>query len=770
MTEPGGAHLTTSRVNRLLRPLRNKCNSLAALPKTATASRVTHSKQHNWDPDSRPPLAILHPSAGTKKLTLDNRSADEFELSRRIHAVCDAFKNIAYVAYGQSCTERIPSLAAMCTLVVGENMPAAHSDSTLVNSGQSSTDENDILDVDGIYEAVPQHYRGYLSRPPPSALTTDWCNPRFLIVSHALSMILCICTNHHTLVTILLDHCLSFGLVHESTHLLNIILAQAFLSSNSSYPPPITHPAHTNYLLDLHAKWTTGNKPSGTSSGSLLFTTSAFCKAVLGTLSQISSCNSHILWTSKVLNKLLHAVEGCDIDSYIVIIRALSRSFLGTSGSSPDAIRDDAQFVMLRDKLSELMSNLFDLLFTQHDSYSSPLIPSRIYAAIDILHDCYVARLHQLRMSSPGPPIDLPDIIIVFTTHIFVAFRSSIDNSNLLSPILDDSSPVPTTFSKLMVYFSQLQESLAFGDFVEAFLAELKTYSSAFRSEKLFGLDASLWACALHHFETSVTSTQKGSFTLLTRYKQQLMEAVDAAERRCFGGEMDGSPVVSLSIRSKRAKRTRHGRPSGHWEWEDMVGSWIRKTPVHKKRKIDDDHSHTPSQRSYSPPQGTITSNAAPGPTSVSTPLSSRYRRSSTFSPSSSYSRFSEPESRTDDGSEYQEESDKENHPSNPSPVVKRSRPIKRRSSNFFSLLADAQTNRIVLHPKRRAEPKPPSSVIPEKYVLPLSSQESRNAPRKQDQKAICRKVSPPPASRSLLLSDDSLDLFAHATSSPARC
>ena len=577
-------------------------------------------------------------------------------------------------------------------------------------------------------------------------------------------MILSICIHHHTLVTILLDHCLSFGLVHESTHLLNIVLAQAFLPSNSSYPPPATHPAHTNYLLDLHAKWTTGNKPSGTSLGSLLFTTSTFCQAVLVTLSQSSSCNSHILWTSKVLNRLSHVVESCDLDSYIHIIHALSRSFWETSGSSLEVIRDDAQPVMLRDKLSELMSNLFDLLFARRNSNSSPLTLSRIYAVIDILHDCHTARLHCLRMSTPGSPIDLPDIIIIFTTHIFVAFRDSIDNFDRLLAILDDSTPVPTTFSKLMVYFSRLQEGQAFGDFMEAFLAELKMYSSALRSEKLFGLDASLWACALHHFETSITSSQKDSSVLVTRYKRQLMEAVDAAERRCFAGDMESSPVVSFPIRSKRAKRTHRGRLSGHWEWEDMVESWIRKTPVHKKRKVDDSRPHTPSRHSHSRPQGTITSKAASESRYVSTPLSTCHRRLPSLSPSSSQP--SEP-----DGSEYQDETDKENYPSSPPPVVKRSRPIKRRSSNFFSLLADAQTNRIVLHPQPRPEPKPPSSVIPEKYVLPLSSQESRHAPRKQEQKASCTRVPPPPApSRTLPPSDDSLDLFAYATSSPARC
>ena len=193
-------------------------------------------------------------------------------------------------------------------------------------------------------------------------LTIDCCNLRFLIVSHALSIILSICT-HHTLVTILLDHCLSFGLVHESTRLLNIILAQAFLQSNSSYPPPATHPANTNYLVDLHGKWTAGNKLPGTSSESLLFTTATFCQSVLGSLSQ-SSCDTHILWISKVLNRLLHVVEHSDLDSYIAIIHAFSRSTWETSGSSPSVIRDDAQPMTLRDKLSGLMSNLFDLHFS----------------------------------------------------------------------------------------------------------------------------------------------------------------------------------------------------------------------------------------------------------------------------------------------------------------------------------------------------------------------------------------------------------------------
>ena len=43
-------------------------------------------------------------------------------------------------------------------------MPAENFDA--IDSGDDSTDEDDLLDVDGIYEAVPPHYRRYLSRPP----------------------------------------------------------------------------------------------------------------------------------------------------------------------------------------------------------------------------------------------------------------------------------------------------------------------------------------------------------------------------------------------------------------------------------------------------------------------------------------------------------------------------------------------------------------------------------------------------------------------------
>jgi len=284
-------------------------------------------------------------------------------------------------------------------------------------------------------------------------------------------------------------------------------------------------------------------------------------------------------------------------------------------------------------------------------------------------------------------------------------------------------------------------------------------------------LDASLWACALHHFQTCVSSSQKASSVLVTRYKRQLIDAVEAAEHRCFGGKVDNSCVVFLPDHSGPEMRAQRGRPSGHWDWEDMVGAWIRNTPVHKKPKIEGNHPHGPSRYNRSRPPNTTSSLAVSTSISTSAPLSTSRRHSSTSSPSPSYDQLSEAESATDNGSEYQGETDEKHNPSNFPEVVGRGNSIKRRSSNFFSLLADAQNNRIVLHSEPRPEPDPLSSIIPENYVIPLSSQESRHVPRNQKQQARHRQAMPPPApSGTLFLSDDSLDLFACATSSPPKC
>jgi hypothetical protein len=139
---------------------------------------------------------------------------------------------------------------------------------------------------------------------------------RHSIASHALFLVLAICPHHHTLVSALLDICLSFGLVHESRSLLSIILEIAFLSTTS---PPITHPGHAFYLADLLTRWVSGNSDTIPSDAIPLFSVLTFSRAVADTLAQ----QNISLWTCKVVNGLSHSIELTDIDSFVTLLDSL---------------------------------------------------------------------------------------------------------------------------------------------------------------------------------------------------------------------------------------------------------------------------------------------------------------------------------------------------------------------------------------------------------------------------------------------------------------
>ena len=160
---PDGNHLTTSRINRLLRPLRNKCLSLS---KFLTAARQSDSRRtslphnQNWSPESPPPLALLRqpPSATRGRLCLDKGFAEDLELARLIYAVCDAFRNLLQVTHGAVPGEPIPSLAAMCCFVVGDNVPLG-TDGTHESQEEPVGEDELMKVVDGIYDAIPTYYR-----------------------------------------------------------------------------------------------------------------------------------------------------------------------------------------------------------------------------------------------------------------------------------------------------------------------------------------------------------------------------------------------------------------------------------------------------------------------------------------------------------------------------------------------------------------------------------------------------------------------------------
>ncbi|KAG2355336.1 hypothetical protein BDR07DRAFT_1426489 [Suillus spraguei] len=558
----------------------------------------------------------------------------------------------------------------MCCFVVGENVPFS---GTGTRDGQEETvDEDEVMKtVEDIYDTIPTYYR------------------RHSIASHALSLVLTLCPHHHTLVRTLLDICLSFGLVHESRRLLSITLKIAFLSTTS--PPPITHPGHVTYLADLLAQWVSRKSDTVPSNAILLFSVSTFSQAVVDALAQ----SNVSLWACKAVARFSRSVEVADIDCFVTLLDSLVETihdhYPARSGKGKE--KETLDIVAIRYSLHDWMNRLFAITTSTFAALADE-------PAVPILD------------ASPQPSQDeLPDAITILATHLHVTC-SQADYNSILLDLLREVSPIPGTFTRLVehIYRGSAQD----------FMISLQQFSSALQTHKLLQLDASLWACALRVFE----STPKGTSKEIQRFKLLLIEGVDEAERRLFGaGLPDSSPAVRLPGQSKKRSRdTHHRRPSGEWEWEEMVGCWIRKTPAHVKKRGEITHVLHESpvfikrllrrgSRRY----------VVQGSSRVTVPhKSARFAMGSTAS--RARDRLSSPSSR-----------ESESFAEDPNDDPWRG--------------GENEKEMVNLH-----EPKPPTTSI-------LSSS-------KQSRPSLSRKLSVyPPAA--MLPSDDSMDLFAYATSPP---
>lgn len=135
------AMLSYSQVDRILRPLRNKCNAFA-----------THVSKPTNDLSTIPPLSVLHPpeNAGSR-VYFDKHRVNTLELSRKQYAVRDCFKDVlTKILGGNSLNQkRVVGLADLCATIVGSQLH--------LESNQTQDPEEDPA-VE-LLEAVPLEYR-----------------------------------------------------------------------------------------------------------------------------------------------------------------------------------------------------------------------------------------------------------------------------------------------------------------------------------------------------------------------------------------------------------------------------------------------------------------------------------------------------------------------------------------------------------------------------------------------------------------------------------
>ena len=136
--------LSYSQVDRILRPLRNKCNALAAyVPKPGDGLATV------------PPLSVLHPPETTGvRVYFDKHRVNTLELSRRQYAVRDCFKDVLAKILGgnnaQNTQRRVVGLADLCAMIVGSQLY------TESNQTQDAEEEDPAIEL---LETIPLQYR-----------------------------------------------------------------------------------------------------------------------------------------------------------------------------------------------------------------------------------------------------------------------------------------------------------------------------------------------------------------------------------------------------------------------------------------------------------------------------------------------------------------------------------------------------------------------------------------------------------------------------------
>ncbi|KAJ7124916.1 hypothetical protein C8R44DRAFT_781787 [Mycena epipterygia] len=531
--------LSTSRISRLLRPLHTKCTALATLHPTPLArhygSKPSSAEFH--------PLDILPPPDSFRSYHIEHRP-----IAAAIYSVRDCFREIVLktkTAEVHGSPSRVTRLADLCSIIVGENMQGEEE-----LGADPEADSEQLAEMENLYEIIPVQYR------------------RFALLAHALDIVLR-CSRHFTLLSILLDVSLQHDLYHESCVLLHRLL-QASVSPASGMGSVLClcHPAHSNYLVDLFQKWKGAGRP-----------TSVLIRILTEILVKTARPE---LWRCRALARLARELHNQDFHSLLDMVGHLvqmsppesARRKLGACGS-------DLEKISLTDQLNRWLN---------HSSSSFMSHSPDLTSILEFLERCRQSGVHQNADA-------LAATVVCWATHYLSVTTPSIDTHSSISRLLGEVvSPTVTMYNLLVEKSFGIKEASMIARLQDS-KDVLQAYASCLRSENLLLLEASLWACILRFVETSMDFlVQCGTRKDVSLYREELMDLVDDAERRCFGS---GLHVVGAFPCSEATETG--------WRWEEIPGCWVEcHLPARKKAKHHSKVEHRYSRGFASNPRSSL--------------------------------------------------------------------------------------------------------------------------------------------------------------------
>ncbi|KAH9020834.1 hypothetical protein EDB85DRAFT_2002235 [Lactarius pseudohatsudake] len=537
------AEFSIPRINRLLRPLRNKCTILASCTPSGQSSSALSRAPPSLHILRDPKLVISH-------AYLESKSLDA--LARQIYAVTGAYRNVVQAALTDGSYRGVLSLADMCAATVGRNLQAEVVQG-LAALGEE-TDEAVEMTLSGeLYESVPMHCR------------------RWTLVAHATSLVVDTCPNHPLLMLSLLGVALSHGLLTESEIFLRLFLIALIRPSRNGIPSAITHPMCASYLVELCDEWAL--LPPATCVGA--FTCRTFAAI---TLEVLVAHGPKQAWTCRSVTRLAQFFRTQDFECFLSFLRGLIEAIAKWSWLAVH--EHDEEDSALLSRLAKWTGVITSDFFPIADEGAD--IPSDTHAEqFNSIAEILDLRNHQAALVCAAT--------LCLSTPLFS--QTSAQKQHTLLALLRDATPDSTTF----------------GNIAHRPLAHLRAIAGHLRSHDLGALEVALWTCAVEHSGRVEPRTDPASHTAL-------MDALSVAERRFYTAN------------------------AGEWEWEDMVGSWVRtvspvRGPSRKRARRETVPSRGKRRRLQSrpPPPPTSSSATSRSTSSFSTSSSPSSRSQSPF-------------------------------------------------------------------------------------------------------------------------------------------
>ncbi|KAI0266980.1 hypothetical protein BC834DRAFT_969029 [Gloeopeniophorella convolvens] len=512
-----GAELSVARINRLLRPLRNKCANLASAisrPSGSFASITYGSSSSTYRVRAPPSLDVLgDPVLVVSLAQLDSRSLHgSLEgRARQVYAVADAYRNIVQASFPGD-AERSGSgtlaLTDVCAAVVGRNIQAevARCTAELVDEDQFDDAKEKTL-IDELYESVPLRFR------------------RWSLVAHATCVIVETCPNQSLLMLALLGISISHGLLHESTTFLRGLLTSIIRPPRPGATPTIAHPEHPSYLVNLYTEWTRS------------FTHRTFISVVLDVLAEHGTPEA---WACKSVTRLAQCMRTRDFGAFLGFLRAL----IGVLSRHPT---DDAATAALAARFAKWTGVIISDFFTETREPAVVDYADQFHAVVEILTSAHACRLHlRFVIDIENDDLDPRATLLCAVTH------------TIASPLFPTTSPAHQR-TVLALFHETPPSAASFTTLASLPLVTLRTLTASLRAKALHEHEAALWTAALRYAERAGAAAAQ---------RDALRDALEEAERcAARAREWEWEDMVGGWVQrsladgrpQKRARRTTDG-------------------------------------------------------------------------------------------------------------------------------------------------------------------------------------------------------------------